>query len=77
MTEHPAVATRLAVAGMTCEHCVASVIEELGTVSGVQAVDVTLNPGGDSQVVVTSDGALDPAALGAAITEAGYTMAEA
>jgi copper chaperone CopZ len=77
MTEHPVIATRVAVAGMTCEHCVASVTEELGAVSGVQAVDVTLNPGGTSQVVVTSEGTLDPAALGAAIAEAGYAVAEA
>jgi copper chaperone len=77
MIGNPNVITRLAVAGMTCEHCVASVAEELGAVTGVQAVDVSLNPGGTSDVLVTSERTLDPAALEAAIAEAGYALAEA
>jgi copper chaperone len=56
---------------------VASVAEELGAVTGVQAVDVSLNPGGTSDVLVTSERTLDPAALEAAIAEAGYALAEA
>jgi copper chaperone CopZ len=34
-----------AVEGMTCDHCVASVREEVGEVAGVAAVDVDLSTG--------------------------------
>ena len=40
------------VTGMTCEHCVASVTEELEELDGVQDVEVTLDGG---RVVVTSE----------------------
>jgi copper chaperone len=60
------------VSGMTCGHCVASVTEELLEVPGVEAVDVTLATG---EVVVTGSSALDPAAVEAAVAEAGYTLA--
>ncbi|GAB3349046.1 heavy-metal-associated domain-containing protein [Modestobacter lapidis] len=33
------------VTGMTCQHCVASVTEEVGEVTGVTAVDVDLTSG--------------------------------
>jgi copper chaperone len=71
------VRTHLAVNGMTCGHCVSSVTEELGALDGVQSVDVRLNAGGTSQVMVTSDAELDPAVIEAAIAEAGYALAEA
>jgi copper chaperone len=71
------VRTHLAVSGMTCGHCVSSVTEELGALPGVTSVDVRLNPGGTSQVMVTSDVKLDPAVIEAAIAEAGYALAEA
>ncbi len=34
-----------AVTGMTCQHCVASVTEEVGELAGVTAVDVDLASG--------------------------------
>ena len=71
------VRTHLAVDGMTCSHCVASVTEELSTLDGVESVDVRLNAGGTSKVMVTSTFELDPAAIQAAIDEAGYSLAEA
>jgi copper chaperone len=71
------VRTHLAVNGMTCGHCVSSVTEELGALDGVTSVDVRLNAGGTSQVMVTSDVEIDPAAIEAAIVEAGYALAEA
>jgi copper chaperone len=62
------------VTGMTCEHCVASVTEELTELSGVTGVDVALaNPA--SSVTVTSDRALTTDEVAAAITEAGYQLA--
>jgi copper chaperone len=71
------VRTHLAVDGMTCGHCVSSVTEELGALDGVTSVDVRLNAGGTSQVMVTSDVEIDPVAIEAAIVEAGYALAEA
>ncbi|MEW2356029.1 heavy-metal-associated domain-containing protein [Spirillospora sp. NPDC029432] len=59
------------VAGMTCGHCVNSVKEEVGQVSGVSAVDVDLESG---KVTVTSDAPLDEARVRAAVEEAGYEL---
>ncbi len=71
------VRTHLAVDGMTCGHCVTSVTEELSTLNGVESVAVRLNAGGTSEVMVTSAFELDPAAIQAAIDEAGYSLVEA
>jgi copper ion binding protein len=60
------------VTGMTCEHCVRSVTEEVGSVPGVTAVDVDLASGG---VTVTSDAPVGADAVRAAVEEAGYEMA--
>jgi copper chaperone len=57
------------VKGMTCQHCVASVREEVGEVEGVQAVDVDLPSG---RVTVVGDA--DDAAIRAAVDEAGYEV---
>jgi copper chaperone CopZ len=71
-------ATTYAVTGMTCEHCVRAVTDELTRVSGVTGVRVDLVPGGESAVTVTSDGPLAEAAVGAALDEAGdYRLAGA
>lgn len=60
------------VTGMTCGHCEASVREEVGELPGVTAVEASHQTG---RVVVTSDGPLDPAAVAAAVEEAGYQLA--
>ena len=60
------------VSGMTCGHCIASVTEEIGEIDGVQEVAADLASG---QVVVTSDGPVDPADIRAAVEEAGYKLA--
>jgi copper chaperone CopZ len=60
------------VTGMTCGHCVASVTEEISELTGVESVDVVLESG---QVTVTSSQPLDPAAVQAAVEEAGYALA--
>lgn len=62
--------TAYTVVGMTCEHCVASVTEEVGEVPGVSGVAVDLASG---RVEVTGDG-VDDAAVRAAVEEAGYTV---
>lgn len=62
------------VTGMTCEHCVNSVKQELAAVPGVSQVDVFLVPDGASSVQVTSETELDRAAVEAAVDEAGYQL---
>ncbi|QCR44360.1 heavy metal transporter [Curtobacterium sp. SGAir0471] len=64
----------VAVTGMTCEHCVASVTEEVSELAGVTAVAVDLVPGGSSSVTITSDRPIDDQALRGAIAEAGYEV---
>jgi copper chaperone CopZ len=64
----------LLVQGMTCEHCVASVTEELTGLDGVSDVAVRLVPGGDSEVTVTADRPVDADALRGAVAEAGYEV---
>lgn len=59
------------VKGMTCEHCVRSVTEEVGEIDGVTGVDVDLESG---KVVVTSDAPLEHEQVGAAVQEAGYEL---
>jgi copper chaperone len=59
------------VKGMTCEHCVRSVTEEVSELPGVTGVDVDLASG---QVTVSSDQPVDDAAVHAAVTEAGYQV---
>ena len=64
----------LLVEGMTCEHCVMSVTEELTELDGVCDVAVQLVPGGRSEVTVTSDGPVTTEALRDAVAEAGYEV---
>jgi copper chaperone CopZ len=65
--------TEYTVTGMTCEHCVKHVTEEVSAIPGVTDVQVSL--AGDMKVV--SDDAPDFAAVQAAVAEAGddYTVA--
>ena len=59
------------VTGMTCAHCVASVTEEVSEIVGVDGVEVDLDSGA---LTVTSSDPIDPAAVAAAVTEAGYDL---
>jgi copper chaperone len=63
----------VSVAGMTCQHCVMSVSEEISEIDGVSAVDVTLETGA---VTVLADREVGRAEIAAAVTEAGYTLAD-
>lgn len=63
------------VTGMTCEHCVRAVTDEITALNGVSAVTVDLVAGGTSTVTVDSADALDDSAVAAAIDEAGYALA--
>ncbi len=64
-------ATTYAVTGMTCEHCVHAVTEELTSLGGITGVNVELVPGGASLVTVTSDEPLAAEVVSAALDEAG------
>jgi copper chaperone len=68
--------TTYSVAGMTCAHCTSAVTEELSKLVGVQDVTIDLVAGGTSAVHVTSESALDEAAVREAVDEAGYELAE-
>ncbi|WAC53635.1 heavy-metal-associated domain-containing protein [Gordonia sp. SL306] len=59
------------VSGMTCGHCVSSVREEIGEISGVDRVEVSLDTGA---VEVISDRVLDRGEVAAAVSEAGYRL---
>ncbi|MFD4259788.1 heavy-metal-associated domain-containing protein [Streptomyces sp. NPDC058534] len=59
------------VKGMTCNHCVQAVSSEVNDLSGVKEVQVDLPSG---KVTVTSEQPLDPAAVAAAVDEAGYEL---
>lgn len=60
--------------GMTCQHCVASITEELSELPGVTGVTVELNVGSASRVRVTSELPLHRDEVSSAISEAGYTL---
>ncbi|SHG52940.1 copper ion binding protein [Jatrophihabitans endophyticus] len=64
--------TTYTVTGMTCEHCVASVSEEVGELAGVTGVDVDLATGA---VTVTSEAPLADVDVARAVDEAGYQLA--
>ncbi|MEW1981066.1 heavy-metal-associated domain-containing protein [Citricoccus sp. NPDC079358] len=68
--------TDIKINGMTCNHCVASVTEELQELPGVTGVDITLVAGGTSLATVATEGrAPAPEDLKAAVEEAGYAVA--
>ena len=60
------------VIGMTCDHCVRAVTEEVAAITGVTEVQVDLPSG---RVDVTSTRELDRDEMVAAIDEAGYELA--
>lgn len=63
------------VAGMTCEHCVRAVSDEISALDGVTDVRVELAVGALSTVTVTSSAPLSKASIEGAVDEAGYQLA--
>lgn len=59
------------VSGMSCEHCVQSVTEEVGEIDGVSDVDVDLASG---ELTVTSANELSSQDVRDAVAEAGYEL---
>ncbi len=66
--------TAYTVTGMTCGHCEGSVRSEVSQLPGVTGIEVSAATG---SLVITSDAALDDAAVLAAVDEAGYSAARA
>jgi copper chaperone len=60
------------VEGMTCDHCVAAVREEVSRVGGVAEVDVDLATG---RLTIIADDAIDTDEVRAAVRSAGYEIA--
>ncbi len=63
---------RVTVTGMTCQHCVMSVTEEVEEIDGVSTVEVDLETG---LVTVTSSREVSTDEIAAAVTEAGFKLA--
>ena len=63
--------TTWSVEGMTCQHCVNAVTQEVSAIPGVTAVTVDLESG---QVSITSEDSLATDDVAAAIDEAGYVL---
>ena len=59
------------VTGMTCDHCVRAVTQELEDLDGVTSVSVDLGTGA---VTVVSDRPLERDAVATAVDEAGYEL---
>jgi copper ion binding protein len=59
------------VTGMTCDHCVRSVTEEVSALDGVTGVSVDLPTG---EVTVASDTEVGVDEVRAAVEEAGYQL---
>lgn len=64
--------TTYTVKGMTCDHCVRAVTEEISKVTGVTGVEVDLASG---RVTVSSGAPVDDAAVRGAVEEAAYELA--
>jgi copper chaperone len=61
------------VLGMTCEHCVRSVGEEVGAIPGVSDLTIDLTSG--ALTVTTGAEPVSDAAVRDAVAEAGYRLA--
>lgn len=66
--------TEFQVTGMTCEHCEASVRDEVSKLPGVENVNVSARTG---TLNISSTDPVDPGAVLAAVSEAGYTATPA
>lgn len=61
------------VKGMTCDHCVSSVREEVGEIPGVTSVEVSLESG---VLTVESDSPIERTDIVTAVKTAGYEVAD-
>ncbi|PWR09749.1 copper-transporting ATPase [Micromonospora acroterricola] len=71
MTDQQPVTRAYAISGMTCEHCVRAVTDELSALPGVHQVQVDL---ATATATVTSAAPLPEESVRAAVDEAGYAL---
>lgn len=64
----------LLVEGMTCQHCVNAVSQEVGALAGVEDVSIDLVLEGQSTLRVSSSDALPRDVVAAAVAGAGYSV---
>lgn len=62
------------VSGMSCNHCVHAVTQEVSALDGVTEVTIELKPEAESLVTVTSNDPLAEDVVRAAVDEAGYEL---
>lgn len=62
----------LTVTGMTCNHCVHAIHDEVSAIAGVDQVQVDLSTGA---LTVQASRELDRSEIAAAVDEAGYQLA--
>lgn len=67
-------ATVVHATGLTCEHCAASVTEEVQEIENVNEVHVEVVKDGQSTITIDHEAELDQAKVEAAIAEAGYQV---
>ena len=60
--------------GMTCDHCVNAVTEEISKIPGVTEVNIDLHAGEISQVTITAGNEISDVDIVAAVEEAGYSI---
>ena len=70
------ISQQYAVRGMTCDHCVIAVTEEISALSGVISVDVDLVVNGDSRVTVASEHPMDANLVCVVKEEAAYEIVD-
>lgn len=63
--------------GMTCDHCVNAVTEEISKIPGVTEVKIDLHVGEISQVAINAGIGISDADIAAAVEEAGYSIVPA
>ena len=67
-------ATVVHATGLTCEHCAASVTDEVHAIENVNEVNVEVIKDGQSTITIEHEAELDQAKVEAAIAEAGYQV---
>jgi copper chaperone CopZ len=60
--------------GMSCDHCIHAVTEEISEIPGVTGVIIDLHVGEISPVTIASDNEISDTDIAAAVDKAGYTI---
>ena len=62
------------VGGMSCDHCIHAVTEEISEIPGLTGVNIDLHAGEISPVTIASDNEISDTDIAAAVDQAGYTI---